>query len=58
MNGNGMSSWATVPGLRHGLTDRVGDGDMDGPVIRRDVLRLMLRVECLDSGPQTDKAEE
>lgn len=45
VNGNGVSSWATVPGRRGALHDTTGAWGCEGPIIRHDVLRLMLRIE-------------
>lgn len=46
VTGNGVSSWAQVPGARGCLYDSTGEWGCEGPVVRHDILRLMLRVEA------------
>lgn len=46
VDGNGMTSWASIPGVRGVLTDGIGEWGAQGPAIRHDCLRLMLRVEA------------
>lgn len=45
INGNGTSSWCSWPRStgRATLHERMGDGDIEGPVMRRDILRLMIQ---------------
>lgn len=46
ITGNGTSSWASMPGRAGCLYDSTGEWGCEGPVVRHDILRLMLRVEA------------
>lgn len=43
VGGNGTTSWAKIPGVKEMLHDKTGDWGCAGPVLRHDILRLMLR---------------
>jgi len=54
ISGNALRSWASVPGRKHIIEESIGDWGCEGPVLRHDILRLMLRIHQEQEGCPAD----